>query len=140
MLEPHFRDCGCHATRSAQIVFWGTSVRDRAVAAVPSADVAKDHECRGAVLPAFANIRTMRFLAYRVEVELAHEMPQARVVRAAGRLDLEPRRLPLRERLDPVAAHDLVESVCHLELQWIQAADDRNGSRCKKRSALGSEM
>src|SRR4029450_1731967 len=87
-----------------------------AVATIPGAYVAENHECRSAVFPAFTDVRTTRFLAHRVEVELSHEVPQPRVVRATTRLDLEPAWLPLRERLGRMAAHDLVKSFGHLRL------------------------
>ena len=91
-------------------------MRYRAITAIARTDVAKNHECRGAVLPALAYVRTMRLVAHRVEIELAHEVPKARVVRAAGRLDLEPGWLSLGQRFGPVATHDLVECVGHLVL------------------------
>jgi hypothetical protein len=64
----------------------------------------------------------MRFLAHSVEVELAHEMAETGVILAAGRLHLEPRRLPLRKRLRAVTPHDLVECIGHRECE-----DTRDG-------------
>ena len=49
------------------------AVRDRAVGARARADVAEDHERRGAVVPAFADVRAARVLADGVELEVAHD-------------------------------------------------------------------
>jgi hypothetical protein len=35
-------------------------MRDRAISAIPRTDVAKDHERRGAMLPALTDVRAMR--------------------------------------------------------------------------------
>ena len=69
------------------------AVRDRAIAAVPRADVAENHERRGPVVPAFADVGTMRLLAHRVQILRAHEGPEPDVVRSSRRPDLEPARL-----------------------------------------------
>src|SRR5207245_7152303 len=71
----------------------GRAVRDRAVAAVSRADVAQDHERRGRVLPAFADVGTVRLLADRVEVPLAQPALASYAVGASGGAELEPRRL-----------------------------------------------
>ena len=55
-------------------------MRDRAVGAVPRADVAEDHERGGAVLPALADVRAVRFLADGMEVELAHQLLEPEVI------------------------------------------------------------
>ena len=70
-----------------------SAVGDRAVGAVPGADVAQDHESGGLVLPAFADVGTAGLLADGMEVELAHHGLEVRVVRASRGLDLEPGRL-----------------------------------------------
>jgi hypothetical protein len=61
------------------------------------------------VLPTLADVRTVGFLAHRVEVELAHQVLEAEVLRPARRANLQPARLTLRERLGAVAANDLVQ-------------------------------
>ena len=68
------------------VVLRRAAVGDGAVGAVPRADVAEDHERRGAVLPALADVGAVRFLADGVEVELAHQVLEAQVVGPAGRL------------------------------------------------------
>src|SRR5260370_700595 len=71
----------------------GPAVRDRAIPAPARAHVAQDHEGRGRVFPALADVRATRLLADGVEVPLAHALLEAHVVRPAGRTHLEPRRL-----------------------------------------------
>src|SRR4029077_11212510 len=71
----------------------GPSVRDGAVRARTRAHVAEDHEGRGAVVPALADIRTLRLLAHRMEVELAHQPLQPKVAWRSRRAHLEPVRL-----------------------------------------------
>src|SRR5687768_1646958 len=113
VLEPHL-GYGCRdARRLAHVVLRRPAVRDRAIAAVPRTHVAEDHERRGAVLPTFADVGAMRLFAHRVEVQLAHQVPEPRVIRTAWSFHLEPRGLPLGERLGLVAPHDLVESLAH---------------------------
>ena len=69
-----------------------------AVAARAGADVAQNHERGGAVRPAFADVRAARFLAHRVQLELAHQAFEAEVGRRAGRAHLEPLGLRLAGR------------------------------------------
>src|SRR5262249_27223116 len=66
------------------------AVRDGAVAAIPRAGVAEDHEGGRGVFPALADVRAVGLLAHRVEVPLAHEPLEPDVVRATGRAHLEP--------------------------------------------------
>jgi len=86
---------------------------DSAVSAVSGADIAQDHEGRGAMLPTLADVRAMRFLAHRVQVEVTHQLLEPYVVGATGCSHFEPRRLPLRERIRAVTTHDLIESIWH---------------------------
>ena len=60
------------------------AVGDRAVRAGARADVAENHERGGAVVPAFADVRAARFLADRVQVQLAHQRLEAQVVGRPG--------------------------------------------------------
>src|SRR5258708_2072065 len=61
----------------------GPAVRDRAIPAPARAHVAQDHEGRGRVFPALADVRATRLLADGVEVPLAHALLEAHVVRPA---------------------------------------------------------
>src|SRR4029453_10982261 len=74
------------------------AVRHRAVAAMARAHVAQDHEGRGGLFPALADVRTTRLLADRVQVPLAEAALEAHIIRSAGGPDLEPRRLLARDR------------------------------------------
>jgi len=71
----------------------GLAVRDGTVAAVAGADVAEDHEGRGGLFPALADVRAMRFLAHAVEIPLPHERSEPHVIPTTGRAHLEPGRL-----------------------------------------------
>ena len=108
-------------------------MRDGAVGAVPRADVAEDHEGRGAVLPALADVRAVRFLADRVEVELAHQLLEPEVLRPAGSANLEPARLSLGQRFDAVAAGDLIQRLAHEPrgevMSRVSASGDRRDGR-----------
>ena len=66
------------------------SVRHRAVGAGACADVAQDHEGRGPVIPALADVRASRFLAHGVQVEVAHDRLESQVARRPGRPDFQP--------------------------------------------------
>ena len=90
-------------------------MRHGAVRAVPSADIAEDHEGRGAMLPALAGVRTMGFLADSVQVERPHQLLEPQVVGPARRSDFQPARLPLGKGLDAMAPHYLIERVAHWE-------------------------
>ena len=67
------------------------AVGDGAVAAVPRAHVTQDHEGRGGLFPALADVRTAGLLAHRVEIPLPHQPLEADVVRPAGGPHLQPR-------------------------------------------------
>ena len=70
-----------------------TAVGDRAVAAVPRAHVAEDHERRRRVFPALADVRTVRFFTHRVQVGVAHQALEPQIIGSAGGAYLQPRRL-----------------------------------------------
>ena len=75
------------------------------VGASTRAHVAENHECRGAVVPALADVGTASLFADGVEAHLAHEGFQAEIVRRTRRSNLQPCRLRLalldfRERDD----------------------------------------
>src|SRR6202043_3594263 len=67
-----------------------TSVRDGAIRAGARADLAENHERGGAVMPALADVRALRFLAHRVQLQLAHEALEACVIRRPRRAHLQP--------------------------------------------------
>ena len=92
VLEPELGDGAADALRLLAVLPRRLAVGDRAVAAVPRAHVAQDHEGGGGVLPALADVRAVRLLAHGVQVEVAHEPAQADVVGAARRAHLEPAR------------------------------------------------
>ena len=70
-----------------------------AEAAAARADVAHQHHRGRAAAPAFAHVGTARFLADRVQAELAQRAADGVVTARAGHADLEPRglRFPLAE-------------------------------------------
>ena len=78
------------SSRSSQA---GRPCANGAVAAVPRADVAQDHEGGGEIFPALADVRAVRLLADGVEIPLPHQALQAQVLRPTRRAHLEPRRL-----------------------------------------------
>ena len=80
------------ATRSGSAVSTarGPAVRHRAVRAGARADVAENHERRGAVVPALADVRALRLFAHRVQLQLAHQALEPQVARRAGRAHLQP--------------------------------------------------
>src|SRR5450432_1507095 len=67
--------------------------RDRAETAAARARVTEQHHGGRARSPALAHIRTARFLADRVQIELTQRLLDARVVLTAGRAHLQPRGL-----------------------------------------------
>src|SRR3989449_6781435 len=95
VLETELADGASHALGLLAVLPRRSPVRDRTVAAVPRAHVAQDHEGGGRVLPALADIRTVRFLAHGMQVGVAHEPLEPEVIRPAGRAHLQPRRLAL---------------------------------------------
>src|SRR5439155_7062473 len=93
VLEPERRDRTPDAVRLVAILPGRLPVRDRAVAAVPRADVAQDHERGRRFFPALADVGAVRLLADGVQVEPAQEPFELHVSGPAGRADLEPRGL-----------------------------------------------
>src|SRR5687768_18041044 len=99
--------------RLGNIVLRRAPMSHGAIRAVPGADVTEDHEGGGSVLTTIADVRSVRFLANGVQVELPHQVLEPHVVGTTGRLDLEPRRLAVGQRIGAVTPHDLIESVWH---------------------------
>src|SRR5260370_15481301 len=69
------------------------AVRDRAVGAIACAYIAHQHEGRGAMRKAFADIRAARFLANRMQFQLAENRLGAEVLRRYRRANLDPIRM-----------------------------------------------
>ena len=113
MLQLHLGDCLRDPLRFGWIKFRRPTVRDGAIGAISGADVTEDHERCGAVLPAFANVRTMSLLANSMEVELTHELLEPEVVRTPWSSDFQPTGLTLRQRLDAMTPDDLIKSLAH---------------------------
>src|SRR6185312_12451254 len=92
----HLLDGRRDARRFLDVVHGRTSVRHRAVRTISRADVAENHERGRTMLPAFADVRAMRFLADGMQAKFAHERAQALVILSARR-----------------APHDLVQGIRH---------------------------
>ena len=60
-----------------------------------SADVAAQHERRRAIGPALKNVRALRFLADRVQIQTLDQLEQMILVRRIAELDAQPFRLRL---------------------------------------------
>ena len=71
------------------------TLADRAEAAMASADVAAQHERRRAIGPALKNVRALRFLADRVQIQTLDQLEQMILVRRIAELDTQPFRLRL---------------------------------------------
>src|SRR5271166_506370 len=65
-------------------------VRDRAVWTIAGAHIAQQHEGRGAVRKALADVRTTRLLAHRMESELGENRLGPEIFRRNRRADLDP--------------------------------------------------
>jgi len=72
VLELHRPDRLGDARRLGDVVLGRTAMGHGAVGAVSRADIAQNHERRGPVLPALADVGAMGFLAHRVEIEIPH--------------------------------------------------------------------
>jgi hypothetical protein len=86
------------------------------------------------VLPALADVGAVRLLTDGVEVQLAHELLEPKILRTAGSANLEPARLALRQGFDAVTPGDLVKSLAHVEALMAGEAvtDRRQGQRHDK--------
>src|SRR5439155_1196231 len=87
-----------YAERLAGVDGERTAMRHGAEAAVPRARVAEQHEGGGLVSPALADVRAARLLADGVKAHLPHRRHRLGEARPAGRTDLEPGRMPPRDR------------------------------------------
>src|SRR6185436_15395454 len=66
------------------------AVRHGAVGTGARADIAQNHERRGAMVPAFADVRAPRILTHGVQLQVVHDALETDVVLRPGRTDLEP--------------------------------------------------
>jgi hypothetical protein len=99
---------------------------DRTIGAISGANVAEDHERGSTVLPALADIGAVGLLANGVEVQLAHHLLEAEIIRSTGGFDLEPRRFPLWEGVGAVSTHYLIESLWHFMIDRRVPSSLRN--------------
>src|SRR6266404_54277 len=76
--QPETRHGVGHARRLIRIDGERTAVTDGAEAAIARAGVAEQHEGRGVVRPALADVRALRFLAHRVQTKIADDRARAR--------------------------------------------------------------
>src|SRR6185503_16724149 len=82
------------------------AVGDVAERAAARADVAQDHERRGAFAEALGDVRARRFLTHRVQLLVAQDALDVVEARVRGRgAHADPRRLR-QQRRRGVAAHD----------------------------------
>src|SRR2546423_10845238 len=106
-----------HPPRLVPINRLRTPLRHRAKSASPRADIAQQHERRSLVIPAFANIRTLRRLAYRMQSESARQLLEIVKVIADRSFSAKPLRLWLPDKRTKLDLHELRRS-CHRLLQF----------------------
>src|SRR5512145_2036431 len=94
MLEVEALDGLCDADGLLLVDRQGLSFGDRAVATAARADLAQQQKRRGAVVPAFANVRAVGLLADGVEAVVTHQVDNVLVVLACGRTNFQPLRAP----------------------------------------------
>ncbi len=83
-----------HALRLAMIDWLRPALRHRAETATPRAQVPEHHERRGLVVPALSDVRAVRTLAHRVQIQITRQLLQ----RVKGLAHRRPRLQPLRLR------------------------------------------
>jgi hypothetical protein len=99
MLQAKPRDRLGDSARFVDVQRTHLAVRDRTVRAITRAHVAHQHEGGRAMRKAFADIRTARFLANRMQLELAENRLGPKVLRRNRRAHFDPvRMLPLSHR------------------------------------------
>src|SRR5215211_4222670 len=101
VLEAHLSGSVGDAARFVEVELGGLACEDGAEAAGAGADVAQDHEGRGAVVPALADVRAARLLADGVEVEAAHGLSYIAVALSHGRPGFKPLGPPVQTLLLP---------------------------------------
>ena len=88
MTQPQRGDGFGHAARLVPVNRSRTPLGHRAKAAMPRADIAQQHEGRGVMVPAFANIRTLRRLANRMQPKPARQF--LKVMKVVAHRELSP--------------------------------------------------
>ena len=100
--QPHLLYGVGHADGFEQVYSFGLAGVDGAVGACAGADVAKDHECGGAAVPALADVGTLGLSADGVELSAVEETLDSPVAVATGHLDFEPLGQPsFRDHFSP---------------------------------------
>ena len=84
VLQPELLAGFGNAARLVVIDLQRRSFLDGAESAAPGADVAQDHEGRGAAIPTFTYVRTRGALTHRVEFEIGHQTLQLPIIFAHG--------------------------------------------------------
>src|SRR5579863_9719584 len=93
MTQVELGDRGSHPIGLSKVVRGRPPMSHGAIRAIAGADVAQDHERRGAMLPALADVGTMGLLTNSVKVQVPHQALEPGIVGPAWRFDLEPARL-----------------------------------------------
>ncbi|MDF2704337.1 MAG: hypothetical protein K0S10_3285 [Rubrobacteraceae bacterium] len=101
VLEAHLSGGVGHAPRLVEVELGRLTGQDGAETARAGADVAQDHEGRGAVVPALPYVRAPRLLADGVQTQAAHGLFDVRVALTHRRLCLEPLGPPVQSPLLP---------------------------------------
>ena len=113
MAKTHCCNGACHLLGFREVETRRPPVRDSAIGAVSGADIAKNHERGGPMVPAFADVRAARLFTDRVESKLPHHPLDAEIVLTPRRLHLQPGWLSFGQRLGTMAAEDLVQVLFH---------------------------
>src|SRR5687768_432646 len=90
VLQAHRADGLGDTTRLVEIELARLAVRDRAIGAGARADIPENHERGGAVMPALADVGTVRVLANGVQLEPTHDLAQAQIILGTRGADLQP--------------------------------------------------
>src|SRR5262245_47847569 len=93
MLQAEPRHRLSHPMRFSPINRLRTSLRDRAESAPPRTDIAQQHESRSLVIPALANIGTLRRFTHGMQPQSASELLQIVEVISDWRFGPQPLRL-----------------------------------------------
>src|SRR3954470_3764975 len=93
MLQLQGRDCLGNATRFVHIDGKRTSLGHSAEAATSRAEIAQQHECGSAVVPALADIGALSGFTDRVQFEIAGQLLELMIILAHRSASLQPFRL-----------------------------------------------
>src|SRR5712692_8872206 len=97
--------------RRAEVKLRGSSRSDGTEAARARAHISKDHESRGAPVPAIEDVRATRLLAHRVQAASAHDLFEMLEILALGHAHANPRGDRLRREWGRVAHSLMLEAV-----------------------------